>query len=113
MYLRKLIIREELIPHFKQALYLFGKEKNVGWTMTSNNVGSYHYFIDTVALTEKDIINRAEALLLETNENLYKEARANEYPTIQEQLDMQYWDQINGTTTWIDTINAIKLKYPK
>jgi len=35
------------------------------------------------------------------------------YPTIQEQLDMQYHDMVNGTTTWKDTILAIKAKYPK
>jgi len=43
----------------------------------------------------------------------YKRNRAKEYPSIQEQLDMQYHDKINGTTTWQDTINAVKTKYPK
>ena len=26
---------------------------------------------------------------------------------------MMYWDKINGTTTWEDTIQAVKDKYPK
>lgn len=43
----------------------------------------------------------------------YQRDRANEYPSLQEQLDMQYWDSVNGTTVWQDTINAIKAKYPK
>jgi hypothetical protein len=43
----------------------------------------------------------------------YKRNRAKEYPSIQEQLDMQYWDSVNGTTTWQDKINEIKTKYPK
>jgi hypothetical protein len=43
----------------------------------------------------------------------YQRDRAPEYPTMQEQLDMQYWDAINGTTTWQDAINAVKSKYPK
>ena len=43
----------------------------------------------------------------------YKEQRASEYPSIQEQLDMQYWDKVNGTNTWQDAINAVKTKYPK
>jgi hypothetical protein len=30
-----------------------------------------------------------------------------------EQMDMQYWDNINGTTTWADAIQAVKDKYPK
>ena len=35
------------------------------------------------------------------------------YASIQEQLDMQYWDAVNGTTTWKDHIAAVKAKYPK
>ena len=40
-------------------------------------------------------------------------ARALEYPSIQEQLDMQYWDSVNGTTTWADAIAAVKAANPK
>jgi hypothetical protein len=43
----------------------------------------------------------------------YQRNRAKEYPSIQEQLDMQYWDSVNGTNTWQDKINEIKTKYPK
>jgi len=43
----------------------------------------------------------------------YQRLRTKEYPSLTEQLDMQYWDSINGTTVWTDTINAIKAKYPK
>ena len=35
------------------------------------------------------------------------------YPPIQEQLDMQYWDSVNGTTTWKDAIAAVKTENPK
>lgn len=44
---------------------------------------------------------------------LYKQLRCNEYPSMVDQLDMQYWDKINGTTTWEDSIQAVKDKYPK
>jgi hypothetical protein len=47
------------------------------------------------------------------NQNQYKTDRAEEYPSIQDQLDMQYWDKINSTNTWQDAINAVKTKYPK
>tara|TARA_R100001086_G_scaffold235218_1_gene158025 strand:- start:256 stop:555 length:300 start_codon:yes stop_codon:yes gene_type:complete len=30
------------------------------------------------------------------------------YPPIGEQLDMIYWDKVNGTNNWIETINSIK-----
>ena len=41
----------------------------------------------------------------------YKIDRA--YPSIQEQLDMQYWDSVNGTTTWKDAIATVKTENPK
>jgi hypothetical protein len=43
----------------------------------------------------------------------YRVDRRNAYGSIQDQLDMQYWDSENGTTTWKDAIDAIKAKYPK
>ena len=43
----------------------------------------------------------------------YKRDRAAAYPSIQEQLDMQYWDSVNGTTTWADAIAKVKADYPK
>jgi len=39
--------------------------------------------------------------------------RDRTYPTIQDQLDMQYHDKVDGTTTWADTIAAVKAAHPK
>lgn len=43
----------------------------------------------------------------------YTEQRVAKYPPISDQLDMIYWDKINGTNTWSDTITAIKQQFPK
>ena len=43
----------------------------------------------------------------------YATLRSQEYPSREDQFDMQYHDQVNGTTTWKDTIQAVKDKYPK
>lgn len=43
----------------------------------------------------------------------YKEFRKANYPSIQEQFDMQYHDKEEGTTLWHDAIQAVKDKYPK
>jgi len=45
--------------------------------------------------------------------NAYKALRIKSYPPIEEQLDMMFKDEINGTSIWKDTLLAIKLKYPK
>ncbi len=43
----------------------------------------------------------------------YKEKRATDYPSIGDQLDMQYHDQLDGTTTWKDAIAKVKSDNPK
>ena len=43
----------------------------------------------------------------------YKYNRTKEYPSWQEQMDMQYWDKVNGTTTWKDAIAKVKSDNPK
>lgn len=43
----------------------------------------------------------------------YVEQRKISYPSIQDQLDMQYWDSINNTTNWIDLVSSIKNRSPK
>ena len=39
--------------------------------------------------------------------------RASQYPELKEQLDMQYKDLLNGTTTWKDAIAKVKTDNPK
>lgn len=44
----------------------------------------------------------------------YARSNANDgYLQLGEQLDMQYWDLVNNTTTWKDHIQAVKNRYPK
>ena len=43
----------------------------------------------------------------------YISARVNAYPSVGDQLDMQYWDAVNGTTTWKDAIAKVKSDNPK
>ena len=43
----------------------------------------------------------------------YAELRAADYPSREAQLDMMYWDKVNGTNTWQDTIQEIKNRHPK
>ena len=35
------------------------------------------------------------------------------YASITDQLDMMYWDEVNGTTTWKDHIAQVKADNPK
>ena len=68
----------------------------------------YQRFIQDVAEQGIEIVTGPDI-----HEPSYQELRAAEYPSLQDQQDMQYWDAINQTTVWQDTISAIKTKYPK
>ena len=43
----------------------------------------------------------------------YKSDRALDYASVGDQLDMQYWDAVNGTTTWKDHVAKVKADNPK
>ena len=45
--------------------------------------------------------------------NQYQRDREIEYPTWQDQLDMQYHDVVNSTTTWKDAVAKVKSDNPK
>ena len=68
----------------------------------------YQKFIQDVAEQGIGIVEGPDVVELS-----YAKLRATEYPTREDQFDMQYHDQIDGTTTWKDTIKAVKDKYPK
>ena len=72
--------------------------------------GNRHYqqFIQDVAEQGIEIVEGPDV-----KSHSYDRLRQQEYPSREEQLDMMYWDKVNGTTVWEDTIQAIKDKYPK
>jgi len=67
----------------------------------------------TTPIPVADIEAKMVEVQAEYDANQYQKDRATAYPTIQDQLDMQYWDNINGTTTWEDAIDKVKADNPK
>ena len=63
--------------------------------------------------TEEAIQAKLIELQAEYDAQEYARNRSSEYPTWQEQMDMQYHDAKNGTNTWQEAIEAVKTKYPK
>jgi len=64
----------------------------------------------TTPIAKEDII--AKEAEIQTRD-AHMRLRRLKYPSVKEQLDMQYHDQVNGTTTWKDAIQAVKDAYPK
>lgn len=77
-----------------------------------NTIVTYHAdgttTTEVVDWTEAELAAHAEA-----DANAWKEARIAAYPSWQDQLDMQYWDEKNNTATWKDAIDKVKSDYPK
>jgi len=55
---------------------------------------------------------QAEIKMLERAKTKYQRDRKQEYDKLP-QFEMQFDDQRDGTTTWVDSINEIKSAYPK
>ena len=67
----------------------------------------------TTPISKADIEAKMTELQAEYDANQYQRKRATAYPSIKEQLDMQYWDKVNGTTNWEDAIAKVKADTPK
>ena len=68
---------------------------------------------DTPVISDADIQAKLSELQAEYDANQYQRDRAEEYPDIGDQLDMQYHDKKDGTTTWEDAVQAVKDAHPK
>ncbi len=62
---------------------------------------------DTATMPSEEEVN---AKIAELN---VIEARVLAYGSTGSQLDMQYWDSVNSTTTWADHIAQVKSDNPK
>ena len=82
-------------------------------SVNAEDINQITWLNGTTPIPANEIIAKQQELIKEYNSNQYQRDRASAYPSIQEQLDLQYWDKVNGTNKWQDAINAVKAKYPK
>ena len=68
---------------------------------------------DTTPIPIAEIEAKMVEVQTEYDNNQYQRDRAISYPSIQEQLDMQYWDSVNGTPNWKNIITKVKTDFPK
>ena len=65
----------------------------------------------TTPISKADIEAKMVEVQADYDAKQYQRDRV--YPSIGEQLDMQYWDKVNGTTTWKDAVAKVKSDNPK
>ena len=80
-----------------------------------NQVGNRAYDIngDLVDVDETKVAEEIKKLETDYDAKKYQRDRADTYPSIQEQLDMQYWDAVNGTKKWQEAVAKVKKDNPK
>ena len=99
------------MANLQDALAYFNTDKHqwYGWkNLEDGEVYSNLKLNDDTAVmpTEEEV----NAKIAELN---VIEARVLAYGSTGSQLDMQYWDSVNSTTTWADHIAKVKSDNPK
>jgi len=93
---------EEITPKFDSATH------KIDGFLDDNQVDKTVQTWIVRAKTQEELDADAEIAATE-----YIRQRRAEYLPIPEQLDMIYWDKINGTTVWQDYVTDIKVRIPK
>ena len=75
-------------------------------------LGAFDKDGNSVTLDQALIDIETSRLKAEYDSKQYARARATEYSALN-QFEMQFDDQQNNTTTWVDAINDIKARFPK
>ena len=77
------------------------------------NTCTFEWHNGTTPISKADIEAKITELQTAYDNNAYQRDRAAAYPSIGDQMDMQYKDLLNGTTTWKDAIAKVKSDNPK
>ena len=86
---------------------------NAEVSVSGDDINTIVWENGTTPVPVADIEAKIVEVQAEYDAKQYQRDRATAYPSIQEQLDMQYWDKINGTTNWEDAIAKVKADNPK
>ena len=103
-----------------EAIYEAYKSETKPVVTIDDGTGAYDADGNSVTLDQSKIDAARTSLNTAAAAILYRSQRTGEagttdtiYASVGDQLDMQYKDAVNGTTTWKDHVAAVKAKYPK
>ena len=98
-------------PTYVEAI--LSLEPNAKFVISNNSLGSMDWQDESITRpSDEDIETELKKLQDTYVTQEYARNRKAEYDALN-QFEMQYDDEVNGTTTWKDAIDAIKTKYPK
>ena len=81
--------------------------------IVDDGAGAFDSSNNSVTLEQSKVDAARVAIDAEKAAVKYKTERADSFASIGDQLDMQYWDAVNGTTTWKDHVAKVKSDNPK
>jgi len=84
---------------------------NAEFTTTNGEIDTWHS-TDITQPTDAEIQAEVTRLQAEYDSLAYARSRKEEYDKLP-QFEMQFDDNRDGTTTWVDSINEIKERFPK
>lgn len=87
------------------------KFPNAEWTLDGDDYDGLNWMSTDIKKPTREELDALYLSHKHATEYIIK--RRAKYKSWQEQLEMQYDDAINGTTTWIDYIASVKSLYPK
>ena len=82
-------------------------------SVNADDINQITWLNGTSPISNEDILAKQIELKAEYGVKQYHRDRELAYPPIGDQLDMQYWDKVNDTSTWQDAVAKVKLDFPK
>ena len=86
---------------------------NAEVSINGDDINQITWHEGTTPIPVADIEAKMAELQTEYDNKQYQRDRAKAYPSLEEQMDMQYWDKVNGTNNWETKIAEIKAQFPK
>jgi len=97
------------------GLIKLGFKSGTDFLVQDDGAGAYiaEWKSGSLQPTDSEIETAHNQVITEEAEQEYARNRAEAYASTGDQLDMQYWDSVNDTTTWKDHVASVKDQFPK
>ena len=100
--------------HIEKVLVHLHTGQWFGWSPSNNKVyANLVMYGGQEKPTQEFLESELARLQSEHDAQDYARNRATAYASTGDQLDMQYWDNVNDTTTWKDHVTSVKEQFPK
>jgi len=100
-----------------KGLVQLGFKPEIDFVLRDNSDGNGVYMYEWNSSSPQPTVAEIESAYAEWQTEYdsqeYARNRATAYASTGDQLDMQYWDSVNDTTTWKDHVASVKDQFPK